>query len=276
MRAENWDMDTAVAMKRLHRQVMPEIREALFMGGIQFKSDSDLKAWLAERRNLGTDLIWVSLAGNHELHNKWVGRKGDFEFNMRAIDFANELGYMRGEVLFLTKSTLPMIEDLLDLMDAIPGREWRKVRVVHYRGRGKRMMHERITTDDCQRLSPRVLRDLQERDSLRTASEWIRLFRDGLEPVPLKTRLFLNVTQSNIADLEEKSCDVIVADLEARTEQVWNALPDIGYLCDRYGVPDSQDTRLYPAGELERIWMDQYLQENLIEIERDLTTLTNN
>ena len=42
MRAENWDMDTAVAMKRLHRQVMPEIREALFMGGIQFKSDSDL------------------------------------------------------------------------------------------------------------------------------------------------------------------------------------------------------------------------------------------
>jgi hypothetical protein len=275
MRAANWSMDDAAAMMKLHHRVMPQIRKTLFMGGIDFKSDCDLKVWLGGHRKLGTDLLWVSLAGSREMHDKWAGRKGDFEFNMRAIGLANDLGYTRGEVLFLTKSTLPLLEELLDTLDAIPGREWRKIRVVHYRGRGKRMMHERITTEDLQLLSARVLKDLQERESLRTEAEWIRLFQKEEVSKPLNGRLLLNVTKNNIADLEAMTCDELIGDLENRTQQVWEALPDVEYLCNRYGAVDSLDTRLYPAGELERIWVDRYLEEFPNELERELTTWTN-
>lgn len=275
MRAENWDFETTKAMKQLHRKVMPEIQDALFMGGIVFKSDEELLEWLAQRRGLGTPLIWVSLAGSQELHNKWVGRKGDFEFNMKAIEFASQLGFLRGEVLFLTKSTLPLIEPLLDLLDAIPGREWRKLRIVHYRGRGKRMMHERITQEDLEQLSPRVLRDLQERDTLRTQTEWVSLFSQGHASEPIRTRLFLNVTESGFADLESKSCDEIVEGLERRTRSVWEMLPDANFLSRLYGTDHTDDKRLYPAGELERIWIDRYLQEHPRELERELTTWTN-
>jgi hypothetical protein len=276
MRAANWSMDTAAAMMSLHHRVMPEIRKTLFMGGIEFKSDDDLKVWLAGHRELGADLLWVSLAGSQEMHDRWVGRKGDYEFNMKAIRLANELGYTRGEVLFLTKSTLPLLEDLLDTLDVIPGREWRKIRVVHYRGRGKHMMHERITKEDLQLLSKRVLEDLQERDSLRTEIEWIRLFQKEEFSKPLKRRLLLSVTESNIADLEAMTCDEILADLEKRTREVWALLPDAKFLSSRYGVFDSLDTRLYPAGELERIWVDRYLSELPNKVERELTTWTNN
>jgi hypothetical protein len=274
MRAENWDRETAAAMKQLHRRVMPQIREMLFLGGIDFKPDTQLKAWLAERHSLGTDLIWASLAGNRELHDKWVGRRNDFDFNLKALRLASELGYARGEVLFLTKSTLPRLEPLMDSLDAIPGREWRKVRIVYYRGRGKRMMHERITRDDFRRLPERVLADLQERDSLKTEPEWREWLRAQSSAAVLTTRLFLNVTAANIAALEARPCDEIMDELERRTREVFATLPEASYLSERYGSQESGDERLYPPGELERIWLDRYLQERSLSVERDLTPLT--
>jgi hypothetical protein len=80
-----------------------------------------LVEWLEERRTAGITGFHASLAGYGEIHDRWNGRAGDFDYQTSILRLAGERGMVRQEKLFLTQNTLPVFHRLLDILDAIPG-----------------------------------------------------------------------------------------------------------------------------------------------------------
>ena len=95
-RAMNYSPQTLGVMQALRKR-LGESNLELMMGGIEHMPDDRLRAWLQERRDAGIEVIRPSLAGTREVHDRWVARPGDFDFNLRAGRIAAELGFQRHE-----------------------------------------------------------------------------------------------------------------------------------------------------------------------------------
>ena len=212
-RAFNWDVETLREIYRLadeciSRPACAEPRTIrLQLGGVYHRSDDELERWLRERQALGVTSLISSLAGTASLHDRWVGRRGDFDFHMRALYLGTAMGFSHYDVLFLTKSTLPLLDDLIDTLDAIPNLDARAIRQIHRSGRAKRMEHERITEQDLEELPDRVVSCFEvARDELKSERQWIDLIEDGYQEPPAELMVSLVLSEANIAAVESGSC----------------------------------------------------------------------
>jgi len=70
-------------------------------------------AWLEERKVAGIIGFHTSLAGHGEIHDRWNGRAGDFDYQTSILRLAGERGMTRQEKLFLAQNTLPIFDCLL-------------------------------------------------------------------------------------------------------------------------------------------------------------------
>ena len=80
-----------------------------------------LKTWMDERQAAGIVGFHTSLAGCGKIHDRWNGRAGDFDYQISILKMAAERGMVRQERLFMTQNTLPLFDQLLDIMEGIPG-----------------------------------------------------------------------------------------------------------------------------------------------------------
>lgn len=269
-RAMNHDREMTVAMSRLDQRLR-EPQKELMMGGIEFKTDDVLKEWLRERRDVGMEVIRLSLAGTQPLHDKWVGRQGDFEFNLRAAWLASEMGFKRDEWLLVSRSTIPHLEALVALLDEIPGRAYRGFRLLTWGNTSKKLEEqERITRDMFEALAEWVRRDVQHTAILKSEREWTeeaRALPDEEPPEPVY--LILNLEDALMGRLEATSCNEIVADLESRSRQIYEAVPTMKDLGARYG--NRENDRMYWRSEMQQVWAKRFLEEERIEVERHMT-----
>ena len=132
--------------------------EILNLGGLRIRDTEALKTWMDERQAAGIVGFHTSLAGCDNTHDRWNGRRGDFDYQISILRMAGERGMVRQERLFLTLNTLPLFERLLGIMDGIPGEiRSRIVTPFFYAGLGRRYEDERITEEDfgirCQNAS---------------------------------------------------------------------------------------------------------------------------
>ena len=87
------------------------------------------------------------------------GRAGDFEYQTSILRLAGERGMVRRERLFLTQDTLPIFDQLLDILDDIPGDVRSRVASpFFYAGLAIRYESERLTEDDRDNLPERINR----------------------------------------------------------------------------------------------------------------------
>jgi hypothetical protein len=69
------------------------------------------------------------------------------------------------------------------------------------------------------------------------------------------------------------SCEEIVGELEARSRAAYAALPTRLELCEDCG--DAANNRIYPyRQDIERKWLNRYMQKHPIQFERHLTHLS--
>gem|GEM_PF-3535804 len=262
----------------------------IWLNGISLRPEDELRDWLLERKQAGISMVGMTFIGAKELHDKWRGRKGDYDFEMTMARLVGELGIKRLERMFLTKSTLPHLSSLIDLLDDIPGLSQRWITNVYYQGWARNMESERITRDDLQRLPEKISRYVGN-DELRTEGEWIEYLKTDLQIPdrvilgrytrhPGDSQLHLTIDETNIEELESRSCDEIVGDLRRRKDFVAGLVPPLRELLNDYG--DSANMRLYGLRELEAKWIDCFTRdhEQLIRSEgiftdelSDLTTI---
>ncbi len=243
------------------------------LGGLPFRSDDQLRVWLQERRDLAAiRSVHASLAGHGPVHDFWHGRTGDFDLLYRTLSIAAELGLRSAQRLFLIKSTLPILEALLDTLDAIPGPAQRYLCQFYYRGWAAQLEAERITEKIRDHLPDR-LAALAWRHAAgwHSEREWIERLR-ATDEASQHVHLKLELTENNIARVESLSCGEVIDELTTKTAQAYAAMPSLRELRDRGGDPTNRRIYMYQE-DIEQKWLGRYLEKFPIQFERHRTHL---
>jgi hypothetical protein len=256
----DYDLATLKGVARLRERRGAKF-EILNLGGLRIRSGEALIAWLEERRTAGIIGFHTSLAGHGETHDRWNGRAGDFDYQTAILRLGGERGMKRQEKLFLTKNTLPLLNRLLDILDAIPGEvRSRTASPFFYAGLANRYEAERLTEDDRDALPDRVDRlRLAKRDTWLSEREWVPVMMETASQ-PRRLLLKLDVDATNIDYLESTSCEEIFVTREREYQESYRRIPALDELCDRYGDPANR--RIYVMSrDVEGRWMDMHHRE---------------
>jgi hypothetical protein len=192
-----------------------------------------------------------------------------FAYQTTILAMAGARGMVRKERLFLTQSTLPLFDRLLDVLDAIPGEVAnRYVTLFFYAGLASRYEAERITEDIRDSL-PDHVRNLRRGrfQDWRSERELIPLMMESASQ-PRKMVLKLDVNESNIDRLESSSCEDIFGEQEALYRADYRRMPSLEELCERHGDPTNRN--VYMMGrDLEQKWMDMHVRETGVQLPLD-------
>lgn len=251
----DYDIETLKGVARLRERRGTKFR-FLNLGGLRIRRGDELVSWFEQRLAAGIVGIHTSLAGCDEVHDRWNGRAGDFDYQLGILRLGAERSMLRQEKLFLTKSTLPVFDRLLDLLDAIPGeRQSRSASPFFYAGLATRYEDDRLTEDDRDNLPERIT-DLRSGrfGDWRSEREWIPIMLETAGK-PRRLVLKLDVDESNIDQLERASCEKTFADRERAYQESYRATPTLEELCSRYG--DTTNRRVYMMSrDVEGRWLD--------------------
>jgi hypothetical protein len=243
--------------------------EILNLGGLRRRDAAALQTWMDERQAAGIVGFHTSLAGYGPIHDRWNGRRGDFEYQISILRMAGERGMVRQERLFLAKNTLPDFDALLDAMERIPGQvRNRIVTPFFYAGLARRYEDERITEDIRDALPDRILKLGRGRfQEWRSEREWIPLLMETASQ-PRKLAMKLDVHEGNIDQLESSSCEQIFAERERVYQEGYRRMPSLEELCARYGDLTGRKVYMLPR-DVEQKWMDMYERDTGVRIPPD-------
>jgi hypothetical protein len=251
----DYDLETLRGVARLHAR-----RGARFqivnLGGLRIRSGEALIEWLEERRAAGITGFHASLAGHGEIHDRWNGRAGDFDYQTSILRLAGERGMVRQEKLFLTQNTLPIFDRLLDILDGIPGEiVGRTASPFFYAGLASRYENERLTEDDRDKLPERINRLKPRRfDNWLSEREWIPIMMETADR-PRRLLLKLDVDEASIDYLENTPCEEVFVERERQYQESYRFIPALDELCARYG--DTTNRKIYMMSrDIEGRWLD--------------------
>jgi len=264
----DYDIETLKGVGRL-RARRGGTFEILNLGGLRVRDPDALKSWIEERQSAGIVGFHTSLAGCGKIHDRWNGRAGDFDYQISILRMAGERGMVRQERLFLTRNTLPLFDQLLDIMEAIPGEaRSRIVTPFFYAGLARRYEDERITEEIRDALPERITQLRRGRFSeWWSEREWMPILMETAGR-PRKLAMKLDVHEGNIDELESSSCEEIFASQERLYREGYQRMPSLEALCERYGEPDGRKVYMLPR-DLEQKWMDMHERETGVKIPPD-------
>ncbi|HEY1797115.1 MAG TPA: radical SAM protein [Stellaceae bacterium] len=251
----DYDIETLKGVARLRERRGGKL-QVINLGGLRIRRGDELEDWIEERRAAGVVGFHVSLAGHGETHDRWNGRAGDFEYLTGILRLGGERGMMRHEKLFLTKNTLPLFERLLDILDEIPGEvRSRGASPFFYAGLAHRYEDERLDEDDRDNLPDRIneLRGGKFGD-WKSEREWLPIMLETADK-PRRLQLKLDVDETNIDELERRSCDEIFAAREREYQESYRHIPALAELATRYGDPTNRHVYMM-SRDVEGRWLD--------------------
>lgn len=260
----DYDLETLKGVARLRARRGSKFH-ILNLGGLRIRRGDALVAWLDERRSAGIIGFHTSLAGCDETHDRWNGRRGDFDYQTTILRLGGERGMVRHERLFLTQNTLPQFDRLLDILDGIPGEvRNRYLTLFFYAGLASRYENERITEEIRDTLPERIGRLRQGKfQDWRSEREWIPIMMETADK-PRKLVLKLDVHEGNIDRLEKSPCEEIFAERERAYQESYRPIPSLGELAARYGDPASRKVYMM-SRDVEGRWMDLHARETGIK-----------
>jgi hypothetical protein len=242
----------------------------ILLGGLRDRSESELRPWLIERRDAGFTSVVASFMGCGALHDHWNGRRGDFERLLKTQRVAASLDMELEQRIFLTRESLPMLEQLLDTLDELPGKvREREVYPLFYSGLARNWEKFRMTAEEIDKLQPKI-KSLLRRDhgNWRTECEWMDAVR-AEDNAPDKISLKLLLNDDNIDAVEAASCQQVYDDLERRTLAAYVAIPSRAELCEQFGDKSNRAVYMF-RNDIETKWIDKYLRSHPVTLEREL------
>ncbi len=240
------------------------------LGGLKMRSEDEMRRWLAELQQHGLMGLSATFVGHGAVHDRWNGRRGDFDFMMRTIRAALDLGLEFSDQHILIKSSLPIMLELFhQLEELMPSAKTHHVRMAYYNGHGAHREDERMTELERDTLPDRIagLLNKHKNTVMRSEREWVEFFRTN--DVAYDVRMRLEITTANIDRLEEMSLAEIFAGLEERARATLSSLPSMPELAERYGDLDGRKIYNFHL-DLDRYWLNRYLQDHPIEYDNSL------
>ncbi|MDR2687790.1 MAG: hypothetical protein LBB75_08545, partial [Oscillospiraceae bacterium] len=89
----------------------------LQINGIAMREPGELRAWLGGLRASGAHSVDTTFYGLEPAHDKFAGRRGDFQFLLQILPAARELGYQEQVTFPLTEENKDDLGPLLTLLE---------------------------------------------------------------------------------------------------------------------------------------------------------------
>ena len=241
------------------------------MGGMPVMDDATLLRWFQERKNIGIKDVYASYYGLAPYHDYLNDMPGNFDYMLKSQILASKVGLHNGQRIMLTKSALPDLARLLEILDEPGAVSERVAYPLFYSGYARNFEHERPTKADLDAQPETVQAAYRgDRPNWKSESEWIEWIRADKEQFSMKW-LLLQINDENIAALEKMSCDEIIADLTERTNRAYAAVPSSAELAEKYSDPLNDKVYMF-LWDMECLWVDRFLARNPhIQFERHLT-----
>lgn len=231
--------------------------EFLQFDGMQMRTAEELDSLFTSIKEAGIKLINFTFYGTKEYHDKFAGRKGDFELMMNSLGIALGKGLNVEVGIPVTKENLSQIDALLSQLPQ------NKIKIFiftpHSGGRGINLLDAKITVNDYERLSPNAKKYFN-RSRNQTPIEWLH----SKDALPKNRILTLSLLPSNIDYLEHQSFESTLRDLEKLDEEYYDKVPDFQSLLERY--IDAEDTHLYSKKDLYLLYRKRYIEEENISV----------
>ena len=80
MPSYNFNIDAFLQLSQWNERVFGERIKALPLGGLKMRPDAEMRRWLLARQAAGVELTSASFVGIGDVHDRWNGRRGDYEF----------------------------------------------------------------------------------------------------------------------------------------------------------------------------------------------------
>lgn len=231
--------------------------EFLQFDGMKMRTRAELHELLGSIKELGIRLIDFTFYGTQEYHDRFAGRKGDFELMMHSLEIALEKGLHVEVGIPVTKDNLSQIDPLIRMLPEDQIRLF--LFTPHSGGRGITLLDSKITVDDYESLSAAAKQHFN-RSGNRTPSEW----RNADLPAAENRVLTLSLLPSNIEQLEQRSFADTLRELEKMDEDYYSIVPDFRSLLAMYADPD--DRRLYSRKDLYLLYRRRYIADNRLTV----------
>lgn len=205
----------------------------LQLDGLALRNEAETTAFLADVQSHGIRSVNLTFYGLREYHDRFAGRKGDFDYLMTILRTAQDLGLEISTGVPLTRENAPQAAELCSILTGAGAPP--QFFIPHAEGRGAALDSVRLRRRDLVALPAEVTGKLNSR-IYRTEAQWLRT--DPL-PIPEKRMVALSLTPENIAHFESLPFEETIRYLESLDDAYYGALPPIPELLERYGDPDS-------------------------------------
>lgn len=233
--------------------------EFLQFNGMKMRSNPELSILLSDLKTHGIKLIDLTFYGTQAYHDRFAGRKGDFDLMIRTLQVANELDFPVKIGIPVTQENVSQIDDLLHLLDVYKLHHL-ALFIPHEEGRGIGLRNVRLREEDYCHMSERA-KGLLNRNLYRTEADWLLKMPFA---APRNRVLTISLTPENIETFEKLTFDNTVKLLEQMDENYHAALPDINDLAKRYGDPTG--SALYRLRDLQMSYQKRYIEENNLQL----------
>ena len=235
--------------------------EFLQFDGMKERTKDELVEFLSNIKSSGIKLIDLTFYGLEEYHDKFAARQGDYNLMMNTLEVALNLGLNVEVGIPVTKENLNQLNELVEIFST------KNVDLYlftpHSIGRGKTLLNSKITVCDYESMNDNVKKYFK-RENNRTQKEWL-----DNPPIEVSVRtLTLSLLPSNIDDMENKSFEEVILELEEADDYFYSIIPSFNELLKKY--VDVNDSRLYSKKDLYFIYRKKFVEENNLKI-KDIT-----
>lgn len=222
--------------------------------GMKFRNDREIRELLTDLKAHGVELIDLTFYGTQAYHDRFAARPGDFDYMMRILRIANEVGLAVSAGIALNHENACQAGELLNQLQV---HELNRIFcfVPHSEGRGETLEPVRFRLSDYDALPDRV-KAVFNRQRFRPEGEWVR---EGSFSVPQKRVLTVGLTPENVGFFENMDFAGTIAYLEKLDDDYYAAISNLPTLARRYGDPVGE--RFYSERDLYLTYQRRYIAE---------------
>ena len=226
---------------------------------MKFRNDAEIRELLTTIRSHGIELIDLTFYGTRDYHDRFAARKGDFDYMLRVLETANQVGLDVNCGIALNHENAHQAGELLDTL-----RKYRLNHVFafvpHGEGRGEELEPVRFRQSDYDAL-PENAREIFNRRKFRPEGEWVL---KGQFSEPQKRVLTVGLTGENVDFFENLPFDQTISHLEKLDDEYYAAIPTLPELAVRYGDP--QEARFYSERDLYLKYQRRFIREHGLKL----------
>ena len=220
------------AIQTLKRLGSP-MGEFLQCDGMNMRDEDQCRDLMRMLKEEGIKSLNFTAYGLRDYHDRFAGRKGDYDLLLRMMNASYEAGIPFTTGIPITKDNIQTIDELVIILKEA-GNHKISLFVPHEEGRGKSLKQVRLEQQDLSALSPESL-SLLNRNIYRTESEWLS------EPTPVQESnrlIIISLRADNIDNYDKRKALSVVEEVEALDEEYYSAFPPFDELAKEYGDPE--------------------------------------